>query len=225
MPTPWRTPRWWHVAPKRSQFRARRAFTLAEILLVMAVLVVIASITVPIMKGALENYRLRKSADSMRSAFASARGAAARTGMTYIFQYTPGTAEYTIQPWSTGDEFLEISAAPTIDMGGASTAAAPAIKPLKTSPLPEGILFHGSVTDSSLRDLRTISGSGDNATALGSAPQGAPPILFYSDGSSSNATLVLKNNRGSYVEIKLRGLTGHSTASNLLSANQLSGNK
>jgi prepilin-type N-terminal cleavage/methylation domain-containing protein len=218
MPTKWRSPRCCNSPPSTP----RRAFTLAEVLLVLAVLVVIAAFAVPAVKGSLDNYRLRKSADTIRSAFATARATAARTGVTHIFQYTPESATYSIQPWSTGDEYIEISAAPTIDMGSTPSAATSPMQPVKVTPLPDGILFHSVVTSTSVRDLRTISNSGDTTAALGSAPQGATPILFYSDGSSSNATLTLKNGRGAFVEIKLRGLTGYSSASKLLSGGQLS---
>lgn len=213
MPTRWRSP------PRAP---GRRAFTLAEILLVLAVLVVIAAFAVPAVKGSLDNYRLRKSADTIRSAFATARATAARTGVTHIFQYTPETAEYTIQPWSTGDEYLEMSIGPTINTGTAASAATSPIQPVKVTPLPEGVQFHSVVTSSSLRDLRTISNSGSAVGAMSSASQGATPILFYSDGSSSSATVTLKNGRGAFVEIKLRGLTGYSSASKLLSGGQLS---
>jgi prepilin-type N-terminal cleavage/methylation domain-containing protein len=212
MPTNWRSP--------RKAVLKRRGFTLAEILLVLAVLVVIAAFAVPLAKGSLETYRLRKSADSIRSAFASARAAAARTGMTHIFQYTPESAEYKVHPWTNGDEVLEVSIAPTINTGGTQSASTPSMSNIKTTPLPEGITFHGVTTDSSARDARTITGS---TSAMGSAPPGTTPILFYADGSSSNATVVLKNGRGAFIQIKLRGLTGHSTASNLLTSSQLAG--
>ncbi len=216
MPTKWRSP---HAAK-----RSRAAFTLAEILLVLAVLVVIAAFAVPAVKGSLDNYQLRQSADTIRSAFANARSTAARTGLTYVFQYTPDSAEYTIQPWASGDEGLEMSTAPTIDTGGSTSASSAAsIQPIKTRDLPTGVKFHGAVSASSVRDLRAMSNSGDTASAIGNAPQGATPILFYADGSSSSATLILKNGRGTFVEIKLRGLTGHASASKLLSASQISG--
>lgn len=224
MPTRWRSPRKVSCASKGAAKRFRGAFTLAEILLVLAVLVIIAAFAVPVVKGSLDNYQLRQSADTIRSAFATARSTAARTGVTYVFQYTPDTAEYSIQPWASGDESLEMSTAPTINMGGASSASsAPSVQPIKTRELPSSVKFHSSSGASSVRDLRAISNSGSTTSAMASAPQGAAPILFYSDGSSSSATLVLKNDRGSFIEIKLRGLTGHASASKLLSSNQLSG--
>lgn len=203
----------------------RRGFTLVELMLVMAVLVVIAAFAIPAIKGPLDNYRLRKSADKIRSAFASARAAAARTGMTHVFQYKPETGEYTIEPWTTGDEFIEMNSLPTMNTGGAAPiASAPLVSPLKTEPLPTGVVFHGVLTETSLRDLRTISGAGDSASAIATASStAAPPILFYADGTSSNATVVLKNGRGVYVQIKLRGLTGQSSASKLLSGDKISG--
>lgn len=217
MPTKWRSPR----SRKSGQERVRKAFTLAEILLVLAVLVVIAAFAVPAVNGSLENYRLRKSADTIRSAFANARATASRTGVTHIFQYTPESAQYTIQPWTTGDEYLEMSTGPTINTGSAASAATSPLQAVTVTPLPQGIQFHSVVTNSSLRDMRTMSTTGTTAGALSGASLGPTPILFYSDGSSSNATLTLKNGRGAFVEVKLRGLTGYSSASKLLSGGQL----
>lgn len=226
MPTKWRSPHRGRTALTRAVLmQTRRAFTLAEILLVLAVLVVLAAFAVPAVNGSLENYRLRKSADTIRSAFANARATASRTGVTHVFRYTPESAQYTIEPWTTGDEYLEMSTGPTISTGsstgGAGTGPTSPLQAVTVTPLPTGIQFHSVVTNSSMRDMRTMSPTGNTAGALSGAPQGATPILFYSDGSSSNATLTLKNGRGAFVEVKLRGLTGYSTASKLLSGGQL----
>lgn len=43
------------------------------------------------------------------------------------------------------------------------------------------------------------------------------PILFYPDGTTSNASIVLKNSRDQFIRVTLRGLTGVGRASSVIS--------
>lgn len=52
--------------------------------------------------------------------------------------------------------------------------------------------------------------------AVGSEGQWATPILFYPDGTTSNAQLILGNQRARYVVLRLRSLTGMCRVSDLL---------
>ena len=58
----------------------RQGLTLIEMVLVMALMVMIASITAPAFRRPLENYRLRKAGDVIRIAFTRARIRAMRSG-------------------------------------------------------------------------------------------------------------------------------------------------
>ena len=49
----------------------------------------------------------------------------------------------------------------------------------------------------------------------------ADPILFYPDGTSATARIVLGNSRNHFVVVELRGLTGIARSSDLLTAEEL----
>ena len=57
--------------------------------------------------------------------------------------------------------------------------------------------------------------------ATGTEGQWATPILFYPDGTTSNAQLILGNERARYVVLRLRSLTGMCRVSDLLLADEV----
>ena len=87
-----------------------------------------------------------------------------------------------------------------------------------TQELPERVSFFGSEVD----DDRALYLLQSSVTAQG-APSGdlSTPIFFYPDGTTSNARLVVANERGRYILLTLRGLTGVVRVSGMLTASQL----
>ena len=79
---------------RRFAKRSRSGLTLLELLLVLALLVIIASMSLPAMSGPMENERLRKSGDLVRAEFASARVRAMRSGRIQVFQYSLASGDY-----------------------------------------------------------------------------------------------------------------------------------
>jgi hypothetical protein len=71
--------------------------------------------------------------------------------------------------------------------------------------LPDGITFVGgdSATDSRGAAAEQSAPSGAGAQAAWS-----PPILFYPDGSSSDAYVIVGNTRQMGIRVELRGMTG-----------------
>ncbi|NLF73363.1 MAG: hypothetical protein GX575_30365, partial [Candidatus Anammoximicrobium sp.] len=59
-------------------------------------------------------------------------------------------------------------------------------------------------------------------SAASSSAGGPPPIVFYPDGSTSDASVLLTNER-CFVQVALRGLTGMVRVSELISSEELSG--
>ena len=183
----------------------RKAITLIEVLLVLALLVVLAAMTWPAMGRPMANQRLRKAADKVRTAWAKARIEAMSTGQTLVFRCTLDSETYTIevQPGpesvsfitsSTEGEFAETSSEST---GSLSTT---------TGQLPEDIQF---VDGEVAFDTRaTILTDGSMETDSNSDATGMDPILFFPDGTTSTATLILENRYQRRIELSLRGLTG-----------------
>lgn len=88
--------------------RVRPAYTLLELVLVLAILVMLGGLAYPSIQGAYGGVRLRAGADSLRSALALARAHAMDEGRTYRFAVMPGQGNYRVAPdssdyWGNGD--------------------------------------------------------------------------------------------------------------------------
>ena len=82
--------------------------------------------------------------------------------------------------------------------------------------LPPGIQFFSGETTTDSRSLEVTA----SATAVDAGSGLSQPIIFYPDGSTTDARLVLTNERF-FVRLYLRGLTGLSRGSDLLAASEL----
>lgn len=200
--------------------RRRRGLSLLELILVCAVLIAVAALALPALYGPMEDQRLKKTADLLRAEWSKARATAMKTGRMHVFQYELGSDTYSLTPLYDETEATEIS--------GGSAAAAPGprvltprdmLSPIGVSgaKLPEGIRFHSGQTVVDQRMQQTeAAGTAGAGGGLGLSQ----PIVFYPDGSASDARVVLTNDRF-FVEVRLRGLTGISKASDLLAAEEL----
>jgi prepilin-type N-terminal cleavage/methylation domain-containing protein len=170
--------------------RARaRGVTLLELLLALSVLALAAALAWPELRLPLDNVRLQRSADLVRAELAQARVKAMTSGETHALRYALGTGEYKLERWQGPDAELE-----TADAGSAvsTVSAAPLL-------LPEGVLFVDGSLEVDTRAAQTAAPAGSGTAAT---------ILFYPDGSTSNASLLLENSHGRRIAIELRGLTG-----------------
>ena len=201
----------------------RRGYSLIELLLVLAVLVLVAAMATPAVLTVLEGQKLRKAGDQMRTEWARSRNMAMKNGRLYMFRYKLGLDEYEIRPWYAADDALESSSSVSpLDAAGPQPGTAAALPPGAAQPLgtgsvftpykklPEGILFafgEAQVDNRAASVDTEIAAQGVDGWSL--------PILFYPDGSSSTARLTLVNKRQQYVSLDLRGLTGLAQISDL----------
>ena len=72
-----------------------------------------------------------------------------------------------------------------------------------TGTLPEPIVFGALVTGNDPRAAVAFQQAGVAQTV-----QQVPPIVFYPDGTSSDAVVVLRDRQGRMIQVTLRGLTG-----------------
>ncbi len=202
----------------------RRAFTMIELLLVLALVVIIGALVTPIMSRTLQNQRLRYAGDQLRAEWLHARSTAMKSGRIQMFRYQPETSYYKFETWVAENDDLEASA----DADNPT-----AVGPSTTTPLDEADL----AADPSLADARELPGEvkfvdsevfndtraaeidaevpSASPTAASGAGGWSRPILFYPDGTSSAARVVVRN-ENYYVLLNLRGLTGSAVASDLL---------
>jgi prepilin-type N-terminal cleavage/methylation domain-containing protein len=180
----------------RSRRTPRRAFTLLEVILVLALLVVLAAIAWPGLQAVLSSLELRKSADRIRLEWEHARCQALSSGSTVLFRYAPDSNRYCLE------RLPEPQFAPgTGGTSGASAASATSDDQPREEVLPERI----TMVDCTISDDAADSSASGGSTAQG---EWSDPVVFYPDGTTSDATLVLQNQRDQSVEVSVRGLTG-----------------
>ena len=83
------------------------AFTLFELLIVLAVVVILSAVAYPTIRSIVGSEYLTSGGDQVRIHFAQARNQAIRSGQTLSLRYEIAGKRYLIEPWTTGDEFLE----------------------------------------------------------------------------------------------------------------------
>ena len=200
-------------APEISDRHGRHAMTLVEVLLTLCLLVVLASITWPALDRPMANQRLRKAADVVRVEWTRARVKAMSSGETRLFRYAPENGRYVIGS-SAGAEFVADTASGSSALLG-GTSQTGSLSRCTEGTLPDGITFAAGETayDARAEVLATQSGQLPSADY-----EWSDPILFYPDGTTSTATVQLKNEHDRIIDVFLRGLTGVTTVSTVRNA-------
>ena len=190
-------------------------------LLVLAIVVAVTSLALPALFGPMQDQQLRKAGDLVRAQWAKARLAAMKSGRIHMFRYEVGANTFLFEPWQGDQDDATSSSGTTSGSFPTSTDGGVGNASLSDDwQLPSGVMFYRGDTAS---DARSAQVEGGDATQAGqSAASGmSRPIVFYPDGTATDARVVLTNERF-FVELQLRGLTGSSIASDLLSQEELS---
>ena len=177
-------------APRRKQ-RRRSAFSLLELLLVLAILIVIAALSAPAVQGTIGNQSIASGTDRVRVAMGQARVKAIRTGEVHALFFQRNGQWFDVAPLADHGRL-------TSQQTGDQPLTAPQ-RDLSENWLPRSVRFAAGETQNDTRSATTREDSG------------GPPvdaILFYPDGTSQDARLVLQDDRGSRMAVELRGLTG-----------------
>ncbi len=211
---------------------SRRGFTLLELMLVLAIIVAIGAIAVPAFTGVFDRQRLVASAEKIRLELDRARLAAMRTGQAQMFECIPGAGQYSVHPMAqqadlinSGEGATVITTAGTLaatTADGMLTAASATSLSGDVKDLEEKITFVSCMvaTDSRAYNVAQQSMTSAGQVSLTNVGQ---VIIFYPDGSTSNAEVRVQNARGEVRAVRLRGLTGHSkvlTITNVSSAEE-----
>ncbi len=184
----------------------RRGLTLVEVILVLALLVVIGALSVPLLAGAFSRARLHSAGDTVRGAWAKARLAAMQSGHSCAFRYEPDGGRFQIVTLD------ELALPETSELAPADPEAeykAADMLRLPKSRLPEGVVFAAGEVSSSTHLLATMPAAADGPWSN--------PILFYPDGTTSDAVVLLSNGGGIMIRVTLRGLTGISHTTDVTS--------
>src|SRR5688572_19729524 len=194
--------------------RSREGFTLLELTLVLALLVVISAMVWPVLEKPLASERLRRGADKVRAEWTRTRVRAMTSGSPHAFRYQPETNVYQVEVWSGAESQLE---APTVSDFGIPVEPAVISQSVGDKGLPEGVVFDATQT---AQDMRGMFVGAEAAQTLGGA-EWSEPIYFFPDGTTSHARLLLRNESDLYIMLELRGLTGVTTVSDVLTADEV----
>jgi type II secretory pathway pseudopilin PulG len=178
--------------------------TLVEVILVLSLLVIIGAISVPLLGGSFSRAGLHSGSDLLRGAWSKARLAAMQNGDTYVFRFEQGGSRF---------QLIKLNQLGMPE----SDELAPEEKDAEHSPadmlrksqnrLPDGVVFAAGDVSKSSQIEATLG-----ATADGPWSQ---PVLFRPDGTTSDASVVLENDRKQTIRVTLRGLTGISSSSDI----------
>jgi prepilin-type N-terminal cleavage/methylation domain-containing protein len=182
--------------------RHRDAFTLVEVLLVLALLVVVGAVTAPIMAGSVDRARLTHSGDLLRAAWSKARLSAMQAGESYAFRFEPKGSRYQIARVSaiSAAGATDVNSLPAEPTSGEEYSDADILR-LSRDRLPEGVIF----------DSAQLESDAQQGASMPSTSDWSAPILFYADGTTADAVLLLANSHGLALRVTLRGLTGISS--------------
>jgi Tfp pilus assembly protein FimT len=198
----------WRTAGKSRKTAATRSgLTLLELMLVLGIIVALGAMVLPAFDRIFASQRLDKSADIVRAEMGRARVQAIRTGKVFAFVYNEGQSQLAVRQF---DQLAQAGTVPHFQRGTGSPQAGRADgragnMDYSNEELPRGVRF---VAGQAIDDIR----SQYEADAAGGSSGKLKPILFYPDGSSQDAQVILANERGDVIRIILRGLTGSARA-------------
>jgi prepilin-type N-terminal cleavage/methylation domain-containing protein len=165
--------------------RPRQAYTLLEMILVMAIILIIASISIPVMQTMLADSRRSASADLLRGRLAEARSKAMEEGRPWKLAFIAGTGSYQYAPEDS------------TEWNNTATDAVEKIDVVRDE-LPKDIVFAVNRDDIVSSQGGSSPGSGWETIAV-----------YQSDGSARDDTTSYFGKAGQApMRAKLRALTG-----------------
>ena len=173
----------------------RRGFTLLEMMLVIAVIVMVSAIVYPSLKSSYGYYKLHGGIDSVRAAWAMARAHAIEEGRPYRFSVEPNGSHFRVAPdqadyWS--------GSPPADDKQGKGYVLEQA--------LPGGVRFtiNGEPTANTPDDKSPGKEEKTNYSSI----DWKTAVVFQSDGTAKEDVHILFQVRGATpTKVHLRGLT------------------
>jgi prepilin-type N-terminal cleavage/methylation domain-containing protein len=200
------------VVPRRS------AFTLLELLLTLSVLAAISAVAIPQLGLLLGDRRVVRAGDQLRVEMTRLRVDAMREGRVMMMEGMIEGSSFRIKPFfSVADstEALDQTGSQSSLLTGASQGVVVAINQdlsaEETIELPEDVrvVSVGVVSAARATEIEQLT--------LQNQGQGwSRPILFYPDGSTSTAAITLSHETVGRVVVKIRGITGDVTVSEVL---------
>jgi len=199
--------------------------TLFEVLLVLILLVVMGSLAKPALEGTLASFRLQRGVDQVLADWAKVRTKAIEDGQVYQFRFSQDSNEYRVDPWYADENYqpsdrdqedVESSSA-TVFSDSSEEEEEDNIEWQFKAEVSETIVFvsgqQAVVQPPDTREIETLESE--------DSTEWSAPILFFPDGTTSEASLLLRNENELYQRATLRALTGSGRASKLLTSGDI----
>jgi prepilin-type N-terminal cleavage/methylation domain-containing protein len=177
----------------------RTGFTLFELMLVMAVMVITAALSFPSLRNMFGAHKLTAAIDAVRGGWSEARARAINEGRPYRFSVEPGGSHFRVAPDSA---IYWPNSTPSNDPDGKGYILEQA--------LPTGVRF-------AVGDAPPAAAGAQEPTKEDSKPSGnwSTAVVFLPDGTARDDVKISFQLRGVRPKaIVLRGLTGNVTVQN-----------
>lgn len=193
---------------QRCRGGVRPAYTLLELVLALAVLSVLAGVSVPYALRMHAEARIAEAADAVRAQLAGARARAIEGGLVFQFRYEPDGRHYFVAPFEHEIDAADASAVGT----GASTGVGQFTR--FAGSLPPKFHFVACCLPATATGAAAAQQVGSqvfnglpNANEL-TGLSWSPPILFGPDGGSADSAFEVVDRAHQSVRLEVRGLTG-----------------
>lgn len=181
--------------PPAPPIPARRGYTLIELLIVVAVLSVILTLTLPSLRHMSAKSELQDTARQIRVRLLEARLRAIESGSLTYFRYQVGGDQFEIGRAASPGQPSAGAASTSAGQGGVAIESA-----TEPQTLPLGMRFADPSADRPSESPATADGSEGDASW-------SAPLLFFPNGRTFDARIALVS--ASYrAELRVRGLTG-----------------
>ena len=179
------------------------AFTLLEMLLVLAILVAITAVTIPVVERMYDTHRIQHAATEVRNTLGAARLRAVDRGESMVCRLENDGRQLVVVPQPSGLRFGDDPQRPVgTESDEDQEIHLELIEPLVFWIPEDARLPVASERPESYRD--------------GAARSWSAPIVFAPNGTSTDAAFEIRDPSGRAVHVEIRGLTGATSASTLI---------
>ena len=196
----------------------RSAFTLLELLLTLAVLAAITSVAIPQIGLLAGDRRLVRGGDLLRVEITRLRVDAMRQGRVLMLEGLIEGNQFRSRPFNSATDATEAFDQTGSQSGLLNGATQGVVTVVEQDPesedlieLPQDIAVESVGVVSAARSMEI-----EQLTESDRAEGWSRPVLFYPDGSTSTSVITLSNPDLGRVVIRLRGITGDVTVSEVV---------
>lgn len=165
----------------------RQAYTLMEIVCVVAIIAAAAAMSVPVWQTMLTDARMTAAGDQVRARLADARSKAMEQGVPWKFAYIPGTGVYQLAPEDSQDWSSTDTTPTRTDV-------------LIRDELPKDVVFGMNQSD--------IQNASEGGSSAGGAGWQTIGVYLYAGDARDDVTTYFGKPGLMPMRVRLRGMTG-----------------